>query len=505
MSNSQVPAKTSSSRVFLIEGGARPDRKPSFEAFMRAGPLEWGVGDVERIQAPDPTSYGDFIDIGEVIGQIERPTMTLTGIYALDVASKLLSMAKRRCPADVHIHLGLCTDPTSFNDYSKAIVFESGRPTNFSTDDLGALYSDDNAKVEENLDMSGKDAYEILQLSVSEKAGSIVTNEILGGTICDIRSCGDCTDESDGAEKAYFITKAAGGSPSTPPDVVFTLDKGLNWYDSDIDSLSSSQDPSGIACIGSYMVVISAAVSTTGNLNYVLKSELDASGDETWTGVTTGFAAGKAPRAIFAADNVGFIAANGGYIYRCTDPTAGVETLDAGTLTSDDLLDVHALSDEFVVACGNNGIVLWSDNGQDFSAVTRFTALGVHFKSIWARNKKEWVVVTSNGKMYYTLDQGVTWTEKGFPSSGTGVCYDIMFINNNVGYMCHANATPKGRVLKTVDGGYSWVVTPERQGTAGIPTNQRLNCVVASPNDPNFYVAGGLGVSTDGILILAQD
>lgn len=505
MAASIVPAKTAFSRVFIIEGGARADRKPSFEAYTKAGGLEWGVGDVERIEAPDPEAYGDFIEIGEVIGQVERPTISLTSRFAMDIASKLLSMARRRCPGTVHIHFGQCTDPTSFNDYTKAIIVDPARPSNYSTEDLGALGSDENAKVDETLDLSGKDAYEVLPLSVGEKAASLITNEIMDVTIADVKGCGDCADESDGSEKIYAVSKAAGGSPSTPPDVIYTLDKGATWGTSDIDSLSSAQDAVGIRQVGQYLVAISDDVGTTGNLNYVLKTDLDLTGDETWVGVTTGFVAGKQPRAISVAGGVGFIVGNGGYIYKCIDPTAGVEVLDAGGLTSDDLLSVHALSEDFVVACGNNGIILYTTNGQDFSALTRFTALGVHFNAIWAKNTQEWFVVTSSGLMYYTVNGGVTWTAKTFPGSGTGVCYDILFVNSNVGYLAHTNATPKGRILRSTDGGYSWVVTPERLGLAGIPTNQRLTCIAANRHDVNFYVAGGLGLSTDGILIQAQD
>lgn len=502
MANAIVPAKSANSRVFLIEGGARPDRKPSFEAFMRAGALEWGVGDVEKIEAPDPTSYGDFIEIGQIAGAIERPTMTLSGRYAMDVKSKMLSMARRRCPVDVHIHFGQCTDPSSFQDFTKAVVMETARPSNYSTDDLGALASDDNAKVDENLDLSSVTAYEILPLTVTEKAGSIVTNEILDGVICDARSCGDCADPSDGVEKVYLISKAAGGSPSTPADVVYTLDKGLNWATSDVDSLSSAQDPTGIGCIGPYMVVLSSAAN---NLNYVLKSELNAAGDELWTSITTGFVTGKQPRAISVAGNTGFIAGNGGYVYRCTDPTAGVEVLEAGSLLVDDLISIHAMTDEFILVGGNNGALLYSVNGETFTAITRFTALGVHFNAVWAKTTLEWIVGTSSGLMYHTYDGGVTWTSKAFPGSGAGVVYDIKFVSRNVGYMAHTTATPKGRILRTYDGGYSWSVTPERLGMAGIPTNQRLNVICVSPFDENFYVAGGLGVSTDGIILQAQD
>lgn len=506
MSNSITPAKTAFTRVFLIEGGARFDRVPVFKAFAKAGALEWGVGDTEKIEAPDPAAYGEFIEIGEIVGQMERPTLPIVSRYAADLASDLLRMARRRCPADVHVHFGKCADPTLFNDFTKAVVLLAGRPTNFGTDELGALGSDENAKVDETLDLSGKDAFEILPVSVSEKAGSVVTNEVTDITIADVKGCGDCEDESDGAEKIYATTLAAGGSPSTSPDVVYSLNKGQAWASSDIDSLTSAQDAVGIRQIGQYMVVISDDVGTTGNLNYVLKSDLDGTGDETWTGVTTGFVAAKQPRAIDVANNVGIIVGNGGYVYKCVDPAAGVDVLDAGSLTADDLLDVHMLNDEFFIISGNNGTILYCTNGQDLIAVTKFTALGVHFNACWAKSKTEWAVAASNGRLYYTVDGGKTWTEKSFPGSGTGVCYDICFVNSNVGWLCHTTATNiKGRVLRTNDGGNSWVITPEKVGAAGIPTNQRLTCVAANKNDENFYVAGGLGVSTDGILVLAQD
>lgn len=510
MANTIVPAKTAHSRVFFLEGGARADRKPTFKAFAKAGALEWGVGDAERIEQPDPEEYGAFIEIGEVLGQIERPTMDIISRFAMDLASELLRLARRRCPVDVHVHFGMCKDPSSFNDFTKAIVFQAGRPTNFSTEDLGALASDENAKIDETLALSGKDAYEILPLSVTEKAASVVTNEVMDVTIADTKGCGDCADESDGSEKIYAVTLAAGGSPSTPPDVVYTLDKGANWAASDIDSLTASQDANGIRQIGSYLVVISrnaGTLGTTGNLNYVLKSELDATGDETWTGVTTGLVAGKQPRAISAANNVGFIAGNGGYVYQVTDPSAGVEVLEAGSIQADNLLCIHALTDEFVIAAGENGAIVYTTNGQDFATVTRFVALGVHFNGCWAKNTREWFVCTSSGLLYYTVDGGATWAAKGFPGSGSGVCYAVRFVTTNVGYLLHTQTSPttKGRVLRSNDGGYSWVVTPEAIGTAGIPTNQRLTCIAANRHDENFYVAGGLGVSTDGILIEAQD
>jgi hypothetical protein len=62
-----------------------------------------------------------------------------------------------------------------------------------------------------------------------------------------------------------------------------------------------------------------------------------------------------------------------------------------------------------------------------------------------------------------------------------------------------AAVTPVGRILRTINGGFSWYVAPE--GTGTIPTNQKLNAVAVCP-DPNKVFAGGAtSVAGDGILI----
>src|SRR4030042_320541 len=144
-----TPAKTGYSRVFLIDGGARPDHAPEFMSCLRAGGVEQAFGDITRIECPDPENYGGFIEVGNIQGAVERPTITLTGRYASDESSRLFDIARKRCEADIQVHFGACTDPGDFDVFTKSVILEGARLSNWSTEDLGALAAGDNAEINE--------------------------------------------------------------------------------------------------------------------------------------------------------------------------------------------------------------------------------------------------------------------------------------------------------------------------------------------------------------------
>ena len=494
-------AKTGFSRVFLIDGRARPNHAPEYQSCLRAGGVSKSYGDISSIECPSSTEYDGFVEVDSIKGTEERATVSLTGRYAASVASDLLRIAETGCGVDVQVHFGKCTDPTKFNTFTKAIVLENAYISSWSTGELGALGSDERASVDESADISAKTVYEILQLSVVEVASSIVTNEVVDVVICDSVACGECEDVSTGCQHIYAITLAEGGSPGTPPDIVFTVD-GSNWYADDIDSLTSGQNPDAIGCVGDYVVVVSNA---GGNLNYALKSEVDdVDFDETWTSITTGLVG--APNDCFRASGGRYlyVVGDSGYVYRTDDPTTGVTVLNAGVATAQNLNAVMAFSDEFVVAVGDNGAIVYTEDGTAWGAITGPVGAGTNLNCVWVVDELTWFVGTSAGTLYYTSDKGANWTLKGFPGSGAGVVYDIAFASEAVGYLAHATATPAGRILRTYDGGYSWNVLPE--GTGTLPANDRIDAVAACLYDVNFVVGVGLADNAaDGIILVGQD
>ena len=497
---SYTPAQSSFTRVFLIEGRARPDHTPSYESCLRMMGLSRGFGDIERVECPDPDNYGKFIEVAEIRGASERATTSLEGRYAMDLLSSLLRLANEGCSVDVQLHLGQCTDPGDFTIFEKAIILESAYLTNYSTEDLGSLASGDNAAVNETADISAKNMYEVRPLGFANQATAFVTLEMIDVVICDTLSCGECEDESDGCSRIYALSIAAGGSPTTSADVVFSTDKGVTWGAHDVDTLGIAEDPTGLDCVGSYIVVVS---NDSNSLHYALKSEFDSGVDPVFTEVTTGFVVTGEPNAIFSVGRYAFIVGDGGYVYETSDPTGGVAVLDPGSATVDDLFDVFALSSTFAVAVGENGAVIYTEDGSTWAvAPVSPVGFGVTLLCVHMKSQDEWWVGTDGGQAFYTLDQGASWAESTFPGSGAGRVDSIKFATDSIGYLAHATATPRGRILRTFDGGHEWVVLPESD--AILPLNDRVNALAVC-TDANFVVGAGLADdAVDGYLVLGQ-
>lgn len=501
-SNTFVPAQSGLSRVFLIEGRARIDRDPEFMASLRMMALEQGFGDVENIYSPHPRKYDGFEVVGQIRGEEERATTQLQGRYALDVASRLLELAKIGCAVDVQLHMGQCTDPSSFTEFEKVLILEDALIPAWASDELGALQPDEKSPVNETADISAAALYEVLPVSASERAKDIVTNEVIDVVFCDAISCGECEDQSAGCNKIFSVTLAAGGSPGTPADVVFSIDKGVNWLAHDVDSLGAAENPSALGCVGQYVVVIS---NDSASLHYALKSEFNATDDPDFTEVTTGFVAGGEPNDIFSLGQFAFVVGDGGYVYSLEDPTVGVTVLDAGVATTDPLNAVNALSEEFAVAVGNNGAVIYTENGTLWQAVSlRPVGVGINLTSVLVHGEQFWIVGTDNGRLYYTFDKGETWTEKTFSGSGAGAVRDIVKSSDSVLWFSHDTATPRARIFTSINAGHDWVQIP--QGTASLPLSDRISALAACEWDVNLIVGVGLADDgSDGIIILGQD
>lgn len=507
MSNGNLtPLQTGFSRVFLIENRAGPTHVPQYMGCMRAGGIDWSLGDMSKIECPSPKGYDKFIEVGKSKGEADRPSTSVVGRYAAELASKLQELARMGCSFDLHYHIGTCQDPTLFNTFQKAIVWEEADLTNYGADDIGALEQADRGAVNETGEISAREFYEVLPLAFAEVAGTIVTNELVDVVVCDSVSCGECASQSGGCQKVYAVSLAAGGSPGTPADVVYTLDGGATWNTSEVDSLGAAEDPDALACVGGYVVVVS---NDSCSLHYVLQSDLDAVGDETWLENLTGFVTpAGCPNDIWSVGNYAFIVGMNGYIYGLSDPTAGVTVLDAGACVGDTLRAVHALDSNIAVAVGSNGAVARTLNGgATWLATNRPTAAGEHLYCVWVKTETEWWVGTSAGRLLYTLDGGTTWAEKAFNGSGgTSVVYDIAFSSDGVMTISHATAAAAGvgRLLRSYDGGNSFVVLPE--GVGALPLADRFNAIALCEYDVNMVAAVGLGDNaTDGIAIWGED
>lgn len=491
--------KSAYSRVFLLKDMAAPNHVPVYEGLWRAGALSWAQGDVTVIYKPSGTTYGSFDTAGKVPGEPSSPELVI-GARFTDDLSDLLKLAAGGCDHDVQVHFGKCQDPRDFNGgWDKVVVIESARLSDYGTEDLGALEPSQNAAVNEEVTFTGERAYEIKRITFATKAGTIVTREVVDIEFCDVASCGSCGISSDGCNIVLAITLSAGASPGLTGQVIFSKDAGLTWAYTLIDTLTVAEAASAAACVGSNFVIVS---NDSDSLHYAPTVDI-MNGVETWVEVTTGFVLAGAPNAISSVGpTFTWIVGDAGYIYFSESIPDGVEVQDAGTATSQNLNAVHALDSENVVAVGAaNAVVRTTNGGLTWEAITG-PAVGVALTAVWMVTEDLWFVGTGagSGKLYYTTDAGVNWTEKTFPgSTGLGAVKDIKFSSRTVGYMAHNTAAPAGRILRTIDGGNSWYIAPE--GTGTIPTNQGINAIAVCPDVNKVYGGGVTVVAGDGIIV----
>jgi photosystem II stability/assembly factor-like uncharacterized protein len=494
------PAKTGNSRVYYIDGRAKPANAPVYESNWKIGGLSQDTGDVTKIEVPHPSRFGAFIEVGQIRGATSRVTSEIMSRYSIQELSPLKLLSRAGCSFDIHVNFGICEDPSSGIDaFTKKIIVEDVVITNYSTDELGALASDENAVINETASWSAATAYEVVPLSLAERGKTVVTNEVVDLISCDVDSCGDCAEPSDGASKFYGVTLRAGGSAGTSPDLVFTKNKGQTWFAHDIDSLTSSQDATGVACLGDYIVVTSADALS---YSYTDKATVEGGGDPAWSEIFTGFVAGGGPRAIRVANSLAYIVGNGGYVYTLRNIGGAVTAIDAGVATADNLLAVAALSDKFAVAVGNNGAVLKITDGAVATAVTRPVGATVNLNCVAVKSTRDWIVGTSNERVFYTDDGGATWNQiTGFPLSATTTSIEaISFATDSVGFMSTIVAS-RAVMLQTFDGGYTWFVMP--QGAGSIPAADRINAIATAWGEPNLFVGAGLADdATDGFIIV---
>lgn len=485
------------SRLFFIENGAGPAYPPSYESLWRAGALSWGQGDVTNVYKPSPDQYGQFVVIDRLPGEPSAPSLVVHAKYTFD-RSKLLRVVKNGCNHDLQLHMGKCKDPRDFNGgWEKLLILEGARISDYGTEDLGALGPSERSYPNEDVTFNGTDLYEIVPLVYALKAATDVAQEVVDVDFCDKATCGACGLPSNGCQIIFALTVAGGGSPGAAGALVYSDDGGATWSHTHVAPFGATSSPSKFACVGTNVIVVSNAACL---IAYAPTADI-LTGTETWASHATGLVCpAGAPNAIFSVGpTFTWIVGNGGYVYFASDPASLVEVQDAGSATAQNLNAIHGIDEMNLVAVGaNNAVIHTQDGGIIWSSVTG-PAPAVALTAVWMKSKYEWFVGTAGGNLYYTRDYGVTWTLKAFPGSGAGAIKDIKFSTPSVGYMAHNTATPAGRILRTLDGGYSWYVTPE--GTTNIPTNQGLNALGVCA-DPNIVYAGGVTiVAGDGILI----
>lgn len=495
--------KVGSARVFTIKYRAHPEHEPLYLDLGVVGAPDWALGDVTKIEAPSRDQYNQWEPIDAFQVSADRPSIDMQ-VYKTAQRSRLLEFAKTRCALDIQVHFGICEDPTDFNGgWQKVTVLPDSRLTNYSSSELGSLQGDGQAQIIEEASVSAERIFDILRMSYRFVAQAEVGERVIAISVCDTINCGDCTgiDASDGCQAVFALSSGFGSSPGVFPQLIITTDQyGVKaiierW----ITTGSLAQALSDGTCVGANYV----AIGQTGlELHYAPIDDILLE-QETWTEVTTGFVAAKGPNAIWNySPFLSFICGNGGYIYQMKDPADGVLVLNAGAATVQNLNDIEGWDGETVAAVGAAGVVVYTTDGTNFNLTTANPNNAAANNAVAFRDSDEIWVGNDAGEVYYTLDFGITWTEKSIPGAMTSIT-KIVWANKTVGFI-GGNAGANGKILRTIDGGYSWYVVPE--GGTAIPLVDAIDDMAVCVNEPNKLFVGGLADNAgDGFIIKGSD
>jgi photosystem II stability/assembly factor-like uncharacterized protein len=409
------------------------------------------------------------------------------------------------CPNNFYESAGVCKKPNDFlNGWSDWIKVYSYGEASPRTEDGQTTFSDDNqstAKVE----FTCAAIYKVGALNFGEKAAPEVEREVVDGVYASAVDCGNCGVTDDGTQRLYWVTKSSGaGSPGTPAEVVYTVNGGATWAQTNVTGLGGTVDPTGLKVAGNYLIVL----DTAGNGYWFAELNSLTGVPGSWTNVTAGFVAAKQPTDMYvAAPNEIYFSANGGYIYKCVDVPSGVTVLDAGNVNTANYVRIHGQDDCLVVVGESGKIVKSLNRGASWANVT-LSPTSATVRAIRVLDDYRYWIGTSGGKVYYTINGGETFVEQSLPGGTYTVIDDIVAATDEVIHIS-ARVSSTARLITTWCGGALWASSATvAQRIQNFPTATRFNRIAVpqgtdATTAANNVALGGLsGGGTDGAIFL---
>lgn len=378
---------------------------------------------------------------------------------------------------------------TKLRVYCAAIVREA------SANSLTAFDGDD-AFIEDTVAVTFLGGiYDIAPLSFSTQLNALSTRELVDVAYGDP----DCwLMNADGTRWLYALRAGAVG---TAPDVLYRTDlTGAAGAAATLTGAATAEVAKAIRVVGSRVLVLTEAGLYVGTI-----STTGVPGG--FTKVTTGFTLpANAPQDmhVISGQEI-FIVGNGGYIYKSTDPLAGVTAINPANSITGNFNRIHG-SRDLLVAVGAAGAVVYStDRGTNWTVGAAPSANALNCVCVLP-NGIVWVGDNAGG-VFYSRDRMQSWTQKTLDSNGTTITaiQDIKAPTRDVIYIAGTTATPTARIFSTFSGGYSIVTShdPRFARMATLPTFNRANRLafpnVASTDYRANYLAIA-GLATGGTL-----
>jgi photosystem II stability/assembly factor-like uncharacterized protein len=464
-----------------------PNTKPEYMGCHDLGDLTEQEGSIELLRCIQPD--GSW----RTVGSTQAPPDPVTTSIENLTKGVRDALEKIKCEFTLYALFRTGGEADVFDTFIRANILTHARIT--SRTDSGIVHHEEDQPSMQSRDIEGwppvirTGALELVQQT---------TNETLDLNDVHAYSPLDCENGIYPGDKAA----AAADASAYTANIQLTTDGGDTWAASATDPFGVGKAAMSIRAfpltetITRILAVKEAEPGVTGLVGY---SDDDGA---TWTTVNLGGALGghgaKKGGALCVL-NQGhiWIASVDGTIFFSEDGGASWETQTAGEITTEDALCVSfAKNGSDGMAGFENDVILYTtDGGENWNETDADTASSGHIMTV-APSGDFWWVGTDDGKLFYSRIlygvPGTSWTERSFTGSGTGTVPSIAFANDLIGYMVKNDTSPAGKVLVTINGGYSWKPLQT-------PTNAGLNAVSIA-DDSTIFVVGKVYGGTAMIL-----
>lgn len=494
MADDVTVINSSEYRVFVQHLGSSPNNPYEYVGCLSLDGLQHDMGTGEPILCPSSEVRGQYDIVGETAAPPSLPTTGFTQRMDRYLKDFWWDLKKRGCRFNLAIVGSNCSRPDSPDDFQGKILVKNSKMTAFNT---GGFNLTEDAAMDLTGSLQIREFDRFIPLAFGEIADADVLVEVLDGIFADKLQCGDCGTPSDGCQRLYLLTTNTVNEEPTPDVgsvIVFSINGGADTASDEIDSLVGDA-ANRIAQVGRYIVAVS---ETDEAHHYKLQSAIDAGVSGGWTRVGTGYVATNGPRALWSKNpRQTFVAGANGYIYGLSSPTGAAQVLSDGSATTQDLNDIRGKGNTIVAVGASNAVVVSRNGGRSWASVTG-PAVGVALSTIELVTESIWWIGTATGKLYFTVNGGLSWTEKAIDELPSAIQM-IRFVDEMVGYMV-AVVGGAGMVFRTSDNGYSWH-TDGTSYLSDVPDSDRFNFVAPCPGNYNVALIGGLAaVGTDGVV-----
>ncbi len=502
-------------RLFIQFGGPTPANAVKYSGkdtqyLSLTGISKPISGGITAINVPDPNRFGRFKQIGRTRAAADMPS------GSLEVMAKKgtlpFQLGDLNCPFNVYEVAGQCKTPSDWTagwtDYVQ--IYSFAEATDVDMGDRTSFDGDDGEK--ETLSLSIDKIYAVAPIAFGPVGATEVIHKVMDATYGTAVQCGNCGPANDGTKRIYAVMSGAGGvsSPGLPASIVYSLDSGSTFSSQAIDGIGAAEIPSQIEVVGIYLVILVPSSTSTKSAIFYAELNSDTGAPGSFTKVQTGFVASKYANDMYVANaREIYFAADGGYIYKSSDITAGVDrTLNAGDTTTENLERIHG-SESVIVAVGANAAIVKSTTRGETWASTAATPLGAATgQAVQVMSANDFHVGSSTGYLYYTLNGGATWNTSTISGSGSGQITDIIFATDEVGFVARTLSNV-AYLYSTWNGGANWVTAgaPRLLSWPTFKETQRLAIPVdsdATVAANNLLVAGTATAGVDGLLLVGK-